>query len=117
MKPLIFNTFIDNIFYVLKTIYNSHNYADDNTLLNTYHSIADLKYNLETSATVAIHRLDVNRMKSNQAKFQATVLNNHPDASDISLCVNEYSIETLCAMTGRFTRLWTKFFGSCYRCM
>ena len=92
MKPLIFNTFIDNIFYVLKTIYNSHNYADDNTLLNTYHSIADLKYNLETSATVAIHRLDVNRMKSNQAKFQAMVLNNHPDASDISLCVNDMSI-------------------------
>ena len=79
-------------FICTKTFYNSHNYADNNTLLNTYHSIAELKYNLETSTTVAIHRLNVNGMKSNQAKFQDMFLNNHPDTSDISLCVNDMNI-------------------------
>ena len=72
---------------------NLYNYADDNTLLNTHHSIADLKYRLETSATVAIQWFDVNGMKSNQAKFQAMILNNQPDTSDISLCVNDMNIQ------------------------
>ena len=49
-------------------------------------------YNLETSATVAIHCFDVNGIKSNQAKFQAMILNNHPDISDISLCVDDMNI-------------------------
>ena len=31
-------------------------------------------------------------MKSNQAKFQAMILNNYPDLSDISLCVNDTNI-------------------------
>ena len=105
LGPLIFNIFVNDIFYVLEkvsnlynyaddnTLLNTHhsiadlkysletsanlyNYADDNTLLNTHHSIADLKYSLETSATVAIQWFDVNGMKSNQAKFQAMILNN-----------------------------------------
>ena len=50
--------------------------------------MADLKYNLEISATVAIHWFDVNGMKSNLVKFQVMILNNHPDTSDLSLCVN-----------------------------
>ena len=39
-----------------------------------------------------MHWFDVNGMKSNQAKFQAMILNNHPDLSDISLCVNDMNI-------------------------
>ena len=31
-------------------------------------------------------------MKSNRAKFQAMILNNQPDTSDISLCVNDMNI-------------------------
>ena len=69
-----------------------YNYADDNTLSNTHHSITCLKTKLETSAAVAMHWFDVNGMKSNQAKFQAMILNNHPDLSDISLCVNDMNI-------------------------
>ena len=54
LGPLICNIFINDIFYVLIKVCNLYNYAYDNTLLNTHQSIADLKYNLETSATVAI---------------------------------------------------------------
>ena len=31
-------------------------------------------------------------MKSNGAKFQAMILNNHPDTSDKSMCVNDMNI-------------------------
>ena len=92
LGPLIFNIFLNDIFYVLEKVCNLYNYADDNTLLNTHHSIADLKYSLETSATVAIQWFDVNGIKSNRAKFQAMILNNQPDTSDISLCVNDMNI-------------------------
>ena len=45
-----------------------------------------------SSAAVAMHWFDVNGMKSNQAKFQAMIVNNHPDLSDMSLCVNDMNI-------------------------
>ena len=89
LGPLIFNNFVNDIFYVLEKVCNLYRYADDDSLLNTHHFIADLKNNLETSATVAIQWFDVNGMWSNQAKFEAMILNNQPDARDISLCVNE----------------------------
>ena len=92
LGPLIFNIFINDIFYALENVCNLYNYADDNTLLNTHHSITCLKTKLETSAAVAMHWFDVNGMKSNQTKFQAMILNNHPDLSDISLCVNDMYI-------------------------
>ena len=92
LGPLIFNIFINDIFYALENVCNLYNYADDNTLLNTHHSITRLKTKLETRAAVAMHWFDVNGMKSNQAKFQAMILNNHPDLGDISLCVNDMNI-------------------------
>ena len=61
-------------------------------MFDKHRSIEYLKYNLETSATVAIHWSDINGLKSNQAKFHAMFSNNHPNTSDISLCANEMSI-------------------------
>ena len=92
LGPLIFNIFINDILYVLENVCNLCNYADDNILLNTHHSITCRKTKLETCATVAMHWFDVNGKKSNQAKFQAMISNNHTDLSDISLCVNDMNI-------------------------
>ena len=117
LGPLISNIFINDIFYVLENVCYFYNHADDNTLLNTYHSITYLKTKLEISAAVAMHwfDFDVNDMKWNQAKFQAMILNNHPDLRDISLCVNDMNIPLKpCETTGCFHRLWTEFLGSCY---
>ena len=104
---------------VLEKVCSLYNYADDNTLLNTHHSRVDLKYNLETSATVAIQWFHVYQMKSNQAKFQAMILNNQPDTSDISLCVNDMNIllKPCVKLLGVFLDCELKFFGSCYQCM
>ena len=92
LGPLIFDIFINDIFYVLENVCTLYNYADDNTLSNTHYSITCLKTKLEASSAVAMHWFDVNGMKSNQAKFQAMILNNHPDLSDICLCVNDMNI-------------------------
>ena len=43
LGPLIFNIFINDIFYALENVCNLYNYADDNTLLNTHHSIHVLR--------------------------------------------------------------------------
>ena len=63
LGPLIFNIFINDIFYVLENVCNLYNYAGDDTLLNTHRSITCLKTKLETSAAVAMHWFDVNGMK------------------------------------------------------
>ena len=67
---------------------NMYNYADDNTLLNTDHRIDSLVAKLENSTMVATHWFEINGMKWNKPKFQAMMLNKHPDLNNISLNVN-----------------------------
>ena len=88
LGPLIFNIFINDLFYAMDDVCNVYSYADDNTLLNTDHRIDSLVAKLENSAMVAAHWFDINGMKSNQSKFQAMILNKHPDQNNISLNVN-----------------------------
>ena len=52
------------------------------------HRIDSLVAKLENSAMVATHWFDINGMESNQSKFQAMILNKHPDQNNISLNVN-----------------------------
>ena len=49
-------------------------------------------YKLETSITSTSHWFDINWIKSNQAKFLAMILNNRPNTSNISPCVNDLNI-------------------------
>ena len=65
LGPLIFDIFINDILYVLENVCNFYNYADDNTSLNTHHSITCLKTKLETSAAVAMTSMRWNRIKLN----------------------------------------------------
>ena len=83
---MIHNIFINDLFYAMDDVCNIYNYADD-TLLNTAHRIDSLVATRENSAMVATHWFDINGMKSNQSKFQAMILNKHPDQSNISLNV------------------------------
>ena len=92
LVPLIFNIFINDLFYAMDDVCNVYNYADDNTLLNTDHRIDSLVAKLENSAMVATYWFDINGMISNQSKFQAMVLNKYPDQNNISLNVNETNV-------------------------
>ena len=119
LGPLICNIFINDIFYVLEKVCNLYNYADDNTLLNTRHCIAYLKYNLVTSGTIKIHWIDINGMKSNQAEFQAIPLNNDLTTSNIPLFVNDMNIsqKPCVKLLGLFIDYELIYFGPCYQCM
>ena len=92
LGPLIFNIFINDLSYAMDYVCNIYNYADDNTLLNTDHRIDSLVAKLENSAMVATHWFNINGMKSNQSKFQAMILNKHPNQINISLNVNGTNI-------------------------
>ena len=61
-----------------------YNYAADNDILNTEYRIDSLVAELENSAIVATHWFDINGKESNQFKFQAMILNKHPDKDNIS---------------------------------
>ena len=87
LGPLIFNIFLNCVFYVLDKQCNLYNYADDNTLVNSDACILSLKSKLEKSANMASHWFANNHMKSNFSKFQEMILNNHPDSCEISLRV------------------------------
>ena len=71
---------------------NVYNYADDNILLNTDHRFDSPLAKLENSPMVATHWFDINGVKFNQSKFQAMILNKHPDQNNISLNVNRTNI-------------------------
>ena len=91
---MIFNIFINDLFYAMDGVCYVHinNYVDDNTLRNTDHRIDSLMAKHENSAMVATHWFDINGMKSKKSKFQAMILNKHPDQNNISLNVNGVNI-------------------------
>ena len=87
LGPLIFNIFLNDVFYVLDKPCNLYNYADDNILVNSGACILSLTSKLDKSANMASHWFANNHMKSKFSEFQAMILNNHPDSCEISLRV------------------------------
>ena len=73
LGPLLFNIFINDIFYFIK--YSKlYNYADDNTL-NFNHKDPDvLKCTLEEESLSLINWFDFNQMQANPEKFQAIAI-------------------------------------------
>ena len=93
LGPLMFNIFLNDVFYVLDKQYNLYNYADDNTLVNSDACILSLKSKLEKNANMASHWFANIHMKSNFSKFQAMILNNHSDSCEISLRVGNNDVK------------------------
>lgn len=70
LGPLLFNVFINDIFYfILKSVL--YNYADDNTLSYIHKDLVILKSVLEEESTVLIKWFEENFMQANPDKFQA----------------------------------------------
>ena len=70
LGPLLFNIFLNNIFYFVlsSTIYN---YADDNTVSFIHKEYNFLKSVLESDSLNLISWFEENSMKANPDKFQA----------------------------------------------
>lgn len=73
LGPVLFNIFINDIFYVVNksTIYN---YADDNTLSYADYNLQNVIQNLESDSLKMLDWFDYNLMKANPDKFQALAI-------------------------------------------
>ena len=71
--PMLFNFFLNDIFYYLNTN-NICNYADDNTLYFSGPNIKTVKQNIEFVSNKAIDWFSFNFMEANPDKFQAMFL-------------------------------------------
>ena len=74
LGPMLFNAFINDIFYFIKIVLLT-NYADDNTLSFANTNFKIVKSYLERAAAKSIWCFSVNCMKANPDKFQAIFLN------------------------------------------
>ena len=70
LGPLVFNIFINDIFYFL-TKMKLYNYADDNTASYAHRKVETMKDTLETETSTTIDWFDNNQMQANPEKFQA----------------------------------------------
>ena len=73
LGPLLFNIFINDIFYFIKDG-NLYNYADDNTLSFAHPNYDVLISTLEKESDVLINWFKINCMQANPDKFQAVAI-------------------------------------------
>ena len=73
MGPVIFNIFVNDIFYFTSksTLYN---YADDNTVSYSRCDLNEVKKVLENESNILIDWFCNNKMQANPGKFQAITL-------------------------------------------
>ena len=63
LGPIIFNFFINDLFYFMKSS-TLHNYADDNTISACSNSISNLIRTLESESSVALSWLSNNKISA-----------------------------------------------------
>jgi hypothetical protein len=79
LGPLLFNIFINDIFFCLDNHIKLYNYADDNTLVFSHKNSIVMKSTLENASRKAIRWFQENKMQANPNKFQALYLSRKPD--------------------------------------
>ena len=75
LGPLLFNIFINDIFYFLKKA-KLANYADDSSTYVIENNIMDLLKTLESETSTVLNWFQINEMKSNSSKCHLIVSNN-----------------------------------------
>ena len=74
LGPLLFNIFINDIFYFLEKA-NIANYADDNSTYTVEKNVLDLLKKLESETSAVLNWFKINEMKSNSDKCHLMVAN------------------------------------------
>ena len=80
LGPLLFNIFLNDIFFSIKDI-SIANYADDNTTYANDKNVTGLLNKLEKETTILLEWFKVNEMKPNADKCHLLVINNTDEAS------------------------------------
>ena len=90
MGPLLFNIFVNDIFFFIKEgmLYN---YADDNTLSYSHTCLQTVKNVLEKGCRELIAWFDYNLMRANPDKFQG-ILFGQKSNQDFALNIGQYNI-------------------------
>lgn len=93
LGPIIFNIFINDIFFLTKET-SLHNYADDNTLSFVHKDIKKLKETLERECLDLVRWFENNRMQANPDKFQAIALGRKCQPENVCFNVGNVEINT-----------------------
>ena len=80
LGPLLFNIFLNDMFYSIKEV-KIANYADDNTTYSTDKDMTDLLGKLENETSILLEWFKVNEMKSNEDKCHLLFVNHQDDVS------------------------------------
>lgn len=70
LGPLLFNVFINDIYYSLENMCALYNYADDNNIGYSHSDLGELIHRLEICGEIAIEWFKNNDMEANPSKFQ-----------------------------------------------
>ena len=94
LGPILFNLFINDLFYFIYTA-NLHNYADDSTLSSFANTIPNLINILKQETNTAISWLTNNNMIANPEKFHCIILTkNKADTSEIEVRISDKVIKS-----------------------
>ena len=92
LGPLIFNIFLNDLFYFVKEG-NMYNYADDNSISVSHKELTNLSRQLQTEAEVTVQWFFDNALEANPTKFQGLLLKGNKQASEFSVSIRGQDIE------------------------
>ena len=99
-RPLLFNIFINDLFF-LPLHRSLVNYAADNHLCNDNDGVCVLKRHLETDSAMAVKWFIKNQTTTNVDKFQSILLSRrNVDDFNIDICAHTISRDTSSKMVG-----------------
>ena len=101
LGPLLFNVFINDIFYFIK-LCSIYNYADDDTLSYSHKCLSTTKSVLVSESTKAITWFGDNKMQANPDKFQAIMLgvDGHENCTSLFIGGSEIKCEDSVKLLG-----------------
>ena len=98
LGPLIFNIFINDIFYFVKNA-NLFNYAGDNSVSVNGKQLNMLSRLLQSEAEVTVRWFSENAMEANPSKFQGFLFKGNNQAPELNVSVDGKDIEFCQSMT------------------
>ena len=98
LGPLIFNIFMNDLFYFVKYA-NLFNYANDNSVSVSGKELSLVSRLLQSEAEVTVRWFCENAMEANPSKSQGILFKGNKQADDFKLSVNEHDIEFSKSMT------------------
>ena len=96
--PLIFNIFMNDLFYFVKHA-NLFNYADDNSVSVNGKELNIVSRLLQSEAEVTVRWFCDNAMEANPSKFQGILFKGNKQVSDFQVSVDGHDIEFSNSMT------------------